>query len=370
MSDINSLLFKLIRLSVGSGEVFSRFPTDKEWKQIYNLACKHCIVGVCFAALRYLGANTAESFARIGMNQKLYLTWMGMAVMIQQRNQIMDEQCVVLQTRLAAEGFKSCVLKGQGLGMLYPENLCGLRQSGDIDIWIDGGFKRVNAWVQMVSPTKIINQHHIDLNIFDETTIEAHYCPINMTNPFRQKRLKKFISDHKDECLTDAMDDKIHVPTSKFNLVYLLIHIFHHLFTEGVGLRQVMDYYFVLRANPENQESNEEVIMVVHDLGLERFASALMYVMQTVFSLEERLLLWTPNAKDGKFLLDEIMASGNFGKQDVRQKGLYNSKWNSFWIVNSKTYKYWRFDHWAWFWSPIERIRGYVWRRMHGYRQY
>lgn len=48
----------------------------------------------------------------------LYLTWMGMAAKIQQRNQIVDEQCIALQKRLAAEGFKSCVLKGQGVGLL------------------------------------------------------------------------------------------------------------------------------------------------------------------------------------------------------------------------------------------------------------
>lgn len=370
MSDINRLFFNLICLTVGSADRLSRIPTDKEWKQLYNLAKKQSLVGVCFAALQRLGADADDGFARVGMNEMLYLTWMGMAAKIQQRNQIVDGQCVTLQKKLAENGFRSCVLKGQGVGLLYAEHLRGLRQSGDIDVWMDGGFEKVNAWVQKVAPTKVVNQHHVDLKIFDGTEVEAHYHPINMTNPLRQKRLKKFISDHEDECLTDTVDNTIHVPTNEFNLVFLMIHIFHHLFTEGVGLRQVMDYYFVLQAYNESQESKEEVVRVVQELGLERFASALMFVMQTVFGMDEQLMLWKPNAKDGKFLLDEIMISGNFGKQDDRQKGLYESKWNSFWMVNGKTFRFWRFDHWAWFWSPIERIKGYAWRRMHGYRQY
>lgn len=370
MTKIEKVFFELIQVAIGTQMCLSRTISAKEWMQLYNLAKKQSLVGVCFAALQRLGADADEGFARIGMNEMLYLTWMGMAAKIQQRNQIVDEQCVILQKRLAAEGFKSCVLKGQGVGLLYAEHLRGLRQSGDIDIWMDGGFDRVKNWVQKVAPTKVVNQHHLDLKIFDGTEVEAHYHPINMTNPSRQKRLKKFIRDHEDECLTDTLDDKIHVPTIKFNLVFLMIHIFHHLFTEGVGLRQIMDYYFVLRTYSENHEDKDEVVCVVQELGLERFASALMYVMQTVFGMDELLMLWKPNAKDGKFLLDEIMISGNFGKQDDRQKGLYESKWNSFWMVNGKTLRFWRFDHWAWFWSPIERIRGYAWRRMHGYRQY
>lgn len=90
---------------------------------------------------------------------------------------------------------------------------------------------------QKVSPTKVVNQHHVDLKIYDGTEVGAHYHPINITNPLRQKRLKNFIRDYKYKCLTDSVDGKIHVPTNGFNLVFLMIHIFHHLFTEGVGFR-------------------------------------------------------------------------------------------------------------------------------------
>lgn len=36
------------------------------------------------------------------------------------------------------------------------------------------------------------------------------------------------------------------VPTAEFNAFYILLHIYNHEFSEGVGLRQLMDYYFVL----------------------------------------------------------------------------------------------------------------------------
>ena len=60
-----------------------------------------------------------------------------MAAKIQQRNEVVNRQCAELQAKLSTEGFRSCVLKGQGVAMRYPEHLRGLRQSGDIDVWIE-----------------------------------------------------------------------------------------------------------------------------------------------------------------------------------------------------------------------------------------
>ena len=135
-------------------------------------------------------------------------------------------------------------------------------------------------------------------------------------------------------------------------------------------MRQLMDYYFVVKHEMEVEKgsNDREVKKVVSELGLDRFASALMWVLGHVFGLPEKKMLWTPCEEDGKFLLHEIMLSGNFGKQDERQKGLHTSKWNSFWMVHMKTFRMWRFDKWAWFWNPIWRIKGFVWRKLKGYK--
>ena len=374
---IEGIFFELIRVAIGTQESLSRLPSAREWGELYKAAKKQSLVGICFAGIQRLGANADDGFETIGLPEMLYLKWMGMAAKIQQRNKIVDERCVALHKRLSAEGFHSCVLKGQGVGLQYAEHLLGLRQSGDIDIWMDGGFDKVNAWVQKVAPTNVVNQHHVDLKLYDDTEIEAHYHPINMTNPWRQHRLKAFIKAHEDECFANKTclnleKTQMCVPTTEFNLVFLMVHIFHHLFTEGVGLRQVMDYYFVLR-NTNFQELPTNYSIIFKQLGLERFASAMMWVIKTVFvdhdnDNKDLFLGFIPNEKDGKFMLDEIMISGNFGKQDDRQKGLYESKWNSFWMVNGKTFRFWRFDHWAWFWSPIYRVRSKIWQLKRGYK--
>lgn len=39
---------------------------------------------------------------------------------------------------------------------------------------------------------------------------------------------------------------EITVPTLSFNVIYILSHLYRHVFTEGIGLRQLLDYYFVI----------------------------------------------------------------------------------------------------------------------------
>ena len=331
---------------------------------LYDIAKKQSLVGVCFAGVQKLveQQQTPEDM--------LYLTWMGMAAKIQQRNEVVNRQCVELQAKLSADGFRSCILKGQGNAEKYG-SLALLRQSGDIDIWLEGGYEKVMTWVQKVAPTKEVNQHHAHFECFPDTEVEVHYYPFVLNNPFRNKVLKRYFAESESTqfCHQVKLPDgsTIIAADNCFNLVFQQVHIFHHLFTEGIGLRQLMDYNFVLRTLYDNENDNENVVRVVHDLGLERFASALMWVLGHVFELEEKFMLWAPDEKNGRFLLNEIMLAGNFGHHDERVPKKM-SYWKSFWYLNFHNLRLIRFDYWSWFWTPIMRIKGFVWRRVNGYK--
>lgn len=363
---MHNLFFELIRFSIGTQSSLSRMPSAKEWEQLYAMAQKQSLIGICFAGVKKLCNFEEEYYA--GMNEMLYLTWMGMAAKIQQRNEVVNRQCVELQQMIERNGFRNFIMKGQGNAALYADHLNLLRQSGDIDIYLEGGFEKVNAFVQRTCPTKEINELEIHYHCFDDTEVEVHYRPFIMRSPIKNARLQRFFNeamryDHKVELPNGT--GSINVPTMAFNIVHLLVHVYHHLFTEGIGMRQLMDYFFVVRTT-----SDTEVRVcreMVSELGLERFGSALMWVLGHVFGMAENKMLWSPNEKDGRMLLDEVLLSGNFGKLDERQKGLYDSKWNSFWMVNGKSFRLARFDRWMWFWSPLWRIYHFVWRKAKGF---
>ena len=183
----NNLFFELIRVSIATQNSLSRKPSAEEWQSLYAMAKMQSLVGLCFAGVQKLVNCENEDYC--GMPEMLYLTWMGMAAKIQQKNQTVDEQCVNLQKRLAVDGFRSCFLKGQGVGRLYTEHLLGLRQSGDIDIWLDADTDTILEYVKRVAPTDEINELHAHFEVFDDTEVEIHFTPSKLTNRIANKKL-------------------------------------------------------------------------------------------------------------------------------------------------------------------------------------
>lgn len=377
---MDNLFFELIHVAVDNCTCLSHTPSAKEWKGLYSLAYNHALLGVCFRSLNIL--DKQEQLSEMPLQLKMH--WLGMAVQIQKRNELINQRCVELQRMLGQNGFRTYIMKGQGNATLYNnvqntgeerENkkncLSSLRQPGDIDIYLEGGYKRVMEYVNRTFPTKEVNELEIHYHCFKDSEVEIHYKPFVIDGP-KNIVLQQFFTEESEACFKNwiPLDNSgnICIPTITFNLVHQLVHIHHHLFYEGIGLRQLMDYYFILqKTSYGSTDSIKRSKKVIHQLGLDRFSCALMYVLQVVFGLERNKMLWNPSKKDGIFLLNEIMCSGNFGQADIRKKGIYQNKWKSFWYIHFKTFRYWRFDHWAWFWSPIYRIRGFVWRKVNGY---
>lgn len=366
------LFFELIQVAIGRRERLSHTPTEMEWRELYAMAEKQAVIGICFCGV--------QRFQRLGYDipMDLYMKWLGMAAKIQQRNEVVNAQCVEVQKMMEKAGFRTYIMKGQGNSALYRvsydddnDNLCLLRQSGDIDIYLDGGFEKVNDFVQRTCPTKEINELEIHYHCLPDTEVEIHYRPYIMRNSFKNRKLQMFFNeamkfDNKGDLPNGV--GAINVPTAEFNLVHQMVHVAHHLYTDGIGFRQLMDYYFLVKQEIEVEKGSgvREVKKVVAKLGLDKFASAFMWVLGYVFGLQKEYMLWEPCEKDGKMLLEEILKSGNFGHHDETKADLSN-KWKSFWYVNGKTFRFWRFDHWAWFWSPLWRVYHFAWRKTKGF---
>lgn len=308
---IEGLFFELIRVSIGNQVGLSRAPEESVWINLFELAKKQSLVGVCFVGLQ-----------RLQMPQKppvkLYLEWMAMAAKIQQRNETLNKQCAELQAKLSVNGFRSCILKGQGVAQLYAAPLRALRQSGDIDIWIEGGYQKVLGYAKTQSSVTEIHAHHVDLNVFKYTEVEAHFTIGDLHNKWRNRRFQiwqKSVADLQFEHCCDTLNIKH--PTTEFNLVFLMAHCHRHLFSDGLGLRQMMDYFFALMNSKNNKDYDcSRIRDLLNDFGLLRFAKAVMWIMQEVFGLGRDLMICEPDERLGRFVLKDILRGGNFGSHD------------------------------------------------------
>ena len=357
-----SLFVELIQVALGTRTGLSRIPSEGDWQLIYKTAVKQSLVGIVFSAIEIL--NKQECSIKPPM--MLFYNWLGEVQMIEQQNKKLNEAADHLTRIFKNGGLRCCVLKGQGIARLYPQPL--RRQPGDIDLWVEGGRKRVLKFLKdsFLGIGQVVI-HHVDARIKDGVETEIHFIPVYACNPFLYQRLQRFFRLHADEQFSNL--DSEHgfaYPTLRFNAVYILAHIYMHFLYEGIGLRQIVDYYYVLKNLDD--KGKRQATSDLKKAGLLNFAGAVMFVLQRVCSMDDNSLVTKPDDKRGELLLDEIMVSGNFGKYDDRLKNRDDRNLILFNLVALKRQlrflRYYPIDIIS---IPFFKVGHWCWRKWKGY---
>lgn len=314
------LFFELLQISLDNGGAFSHTPTVKEWEEMYDEAERQAVTGILLHGIEKLPAEQRPS-------QVFLLQWIGIGQMIEQQNHLLDERCVELLGRIQDAGLHGSILKGQGIALLYDEKLRALRQSGDIDVYANCGIRKALAFAKSQGLNNVEwDYKHLHLNLWDDTEVEMHYRVEVLLNLWKNSKLQKWFRSN--DALLFSDKNGLTTPTTLFNVFYILLHIYRHFLYEGVGMRQIVDYYFVMKAVNKEKLDVSYSLEAVSKFGMERFAKGLMWVMKEVLGMPREWMLWEPDEKEGNYILKEVMAGGNFGHHDQRlQHG--GSKWNT-----------------------------------------
>ena len=316
MNDITAI-FAFLKYCLGSKENMSRMVAGMDWQELYSFASKQALLGLCFEGIERLGEEYREELRLNPIERELLMTWMGKAQQIRRQNRKVNTVASKLYSMLREDGLRCCILKGQGNALMYPNPYS--RTPGDIDVWIDASRERIMEYTQKKFELgDDIRLQHLETSL-DGVPVELHFFPCSMNNPIYHARLQKWFRRNADlQCshivgLPDGAGD-IAIPTSAFNVVYQLCHLYHHFFDEGIGMRQIIDYYYVVSMLNVNCEMLTWFPKDLKHLGLGKFAGAVMYVLHEVLGLPEEKMIAPIDEKRGKLLLTEILNGGNFGK--------------------------------------------------------
>lgn len=327
--------FDLIKVAIDKKNNLSGTPTPEEWKEIYTLAKQQTLVGILFSAIEKLPKEQRPP-------KPILLKWFAAMEIIQEKNKKVNQDAAKMCEVIRKDGLRCVVLKGQGIATYYPDP--SLRQCGDIDLWIEGGSKKVINYLRTQSKVWNIFYTHAEYNAPVSTEVEVHHHPTYLYNPIYLKRLNQYFEKQNElfENYVDLPDGsgKIYVPTVEFNRYYILQHIYRHYFGEGIGLRQLLDYYYVI-LKEGTKESKQRTLNLFKRTGMSKFVGATMWVLQEVFGMEDKYLLCAPHEKAGKQLLDEVMIAGNFGKYDSSiNRNNYNKLFPRMWGYIKRNMKY------------------------------
>ena len=410
-----TLIFAFLQYSLGGKVDMNNVVIDMNWQQLYSFASKLSLLGFCFYGIERLGKEYPEELKQNPIGRELLMTWMGKAQQIRQQNMKVNAVAGKLFAMLREDGFRCCILKGQGNALMYPNPYS--RTPGDIDVWVNASREDITEYAKRhLNLEDDIRFHHLETTM-DGVPVELHFFPCTMNNPIYNALLQKWFKRNADlQCsnvvsLPDGIGE-IAIPTSAFNVIYQLTHLYHHFFDEGIGMRQIIDYYYVvcdfykvyqksskitpslftikegstshpdpltLRGEGGNRPTRcseplrskdggpskvspdsagwdrrdaigdmtsataststdtsataarssfaanssaaiDRVQKELKELGLWKFAGGIMYIMQEVFGMPASRLIVPPNEKYGKFVLNEVLEAGNFGKHDARNR--------------------------------------------------
>ncbi|WP_288318605.1 nucleotidyltransferase domain-containing protein [Xylanibacter caecicola] len=354
-----NLFFEFLQISVGRKEAFEIYPNSEAWIEIFDIAKKQTLLGICATGIDQLPDHQRPP-------RDLAVRWGVIAYQIEKQNITLNKRAGEVTCFLADKGFRSCLLKGQGIALLYPAPL--RRQSGDIDIWLDGGRKKIVELANSIDKTNKVCYHHVEFLGRRDVEIELHIRPSWMYSPLRNARLQRWFRENHswDDAITSS---GFHTPSIQFNAIYILCHIFRHFFDEGVGLRQLLDYYYVIKAFKRDTSADKyKVRDSLRRLGLYKFCGAVMYVLYRVFGMPESEAIVPVDEDEGCFLLDEIMLAGNFGKYDERSIPQYGeNKMKRFFRRQKRSARFiWHYPEETLF-APIWTVWHWCWRGYHGY---
>ena len=262
MNDITAF-FAFLKYCLGYKENMSRVIAGMNWHELYSFASKQALLGLCFDGIERLGKEYPEELKRNPIGRELLMTWMGKAQQISRQNMKVNAVASKLFSMLREDGMRCCVLKGQGNALMYPNPY--FRTPGDIDVWIDASRERIMEYAQKKFELEDdIRLQHLETSL-DGVPVELHFFPCSMNNPIYHARLQKWFRRNADlQCshivrLPDGAGD-IAIPTTAFNVVYQLTHLYHHFFDEGIGMRQIIDYFLVVNDFSKNVFLNTDFL--------------------------------------------------------------------------------------------------------------
>ena len=250
-----SAIFLFLRYCLEDKVDLSMVVANMDWRQLYSFATKQTIIGICFDGIKRLSEEYPEELKKNPIERDLLMTWMGVSQQIRRQNMKVNGVAAKLYSMLREDGLRCCILKGQGNALMYPNAYS--RNPGDIDVWVNASREQITEYAKKhFELGDDIRYHHIETSM-DGVPVELHFFPCTMNNPIYNARLQKWFKRNADlQCssvvsLPDGIGE-IAIPTTAFNVIYQLTHLYHHFFDEGIGMRQIIDYFLVVNDFSKN----------------------------------------------------------------------------------------------------------------------
>lgn len=275
-------LFTLLRLALWRSDedtgIFDGI-TEAEWSEIYAVALAQGVLAVAFDGALMLPEEMQpdlDNKIQWGYNvehiEKIYTRQIDTASKL---------------TRLFADnGIRTMIMKGISVARYYPAP--SHRQFGDIDVYLMGDYAKGN---EIIAAKGIAIKYEYFVHSefrFNGVNVENHElfvnADVNETGAYVQRELSRLAGDVRPHPSVEGA----FVPSPEFDALFLTRHATWHYARECIRLRDLCDWALFLHHEADGVDKSE-VIRMLRESGLERYASIITSICRKYLGLDKTL---------------------------------------------------------------------------------
>ncbi len=280
-------------------------PQETDWKALFEESVDQAVALSCLQGLDL--SNTPVEIKR---------TWQNYAMRSLSSNVGIHEQHSYVHQLMADNNIAYAILKGSSSAYYYDDPL--MRSMGDVDLWVaDEDLQKAvdvlleNSFVQR-------DMKHLSHLVFNKEKIhvELHFKPAGLPDGKMGERIKEYLSTiFMEGDIVDIAGNRFYKPNDFHHGLIILMHTYHHMLSEGIGLRHLCDWAVFVKYFERGDFATlfEEKLKAV---GLWKFAQILSWCSYRYLGIPYKEWMGEMGEALCKSVIEDIFAGGNFGEKD------------------------------------------------------
>ncbi len=233
---------------------------EEQWVALRMLSEKQGVAAIAFDGLSLLIEKYGYEQIAPNINKewiKQYvLEWMGLMLQIEQLNKKQQSVMNTMAEQWKDNGCRVMVFKGQASGLMYPKP--NHRSPGDIDCYLFGDYAKGNEIARKMGADVDESWYKHSVISYQEETFENHQYLICTRGGRRKKLLEKELERELDKTRRfSLLTQNIVLPPDQWLAMFLTYHSCAHFLSEGLRMKQLLDWAILLKTKQDTIEWNE-----------------------------------------------------------------------------------------------------------------
>ena len=310
----NRILLSLIAKSSFNKDVPFLQDTEKiedvDWAKVYKESIQQTVA---------LYASDAISAYKQYIPNEIIGKWIAYSGKLFSSNMFVMHYQNELVDFLDKNDYKYIILKGLSAASYYEKP--DLRSLGDVDFLIDSKqtdeiSNKIQSELKYGLHTDLDHICHITMTR-GRAAIEMHFEIPGIPHGDNGNYVREFIKNILNETQSVSLPDcNFTAPSHLYHGTIILLHMLHHMSSEGLGLRHLCDWGAFVNKTSNMDFWNTDFIPFLKRINLLTYASVMASVCKKYMGIEMPSNLPVADDEICNEIICDILQSGNFGNKD------------------------------------------------------